>query len=620
MRHGIATVSLSGMLKDKLISIAKVGFDGVEIFENDLIYSTLSLAEVKAICHDLNLEIMLFQPFRDFEGCDRNRLALNLERARKKFDLMNQLGVDKILVCSNVQANVIRNDDIIMSDLYSIAEIAKEFGVEVGYEALAWGTYVNSYKQVWKYVKEIDHPNLGIILDSFHTLAIQDSLDEISEIDQEKITFVQLADAPVLQMNVLSWSRHFRNFPGQGGLAVPEFLAAILKTGYDRAISLEVFNDNYRSVPNLQTAISAKKSLLYLEEQTQKIFKTNHQNISTGLNLFQAKDHAQYQGIEFVEFSIGEEHFDAMHHSLVALGFTRSAKHQSKDVFLYKQGDIKIIINQDPESFASHYYLMHGPALCALAYKVKDADRALQRALSYNVESFSAKNGPNELDLTAIVAPNGMLQYFIDDSTDIESEDFISIDSELSNDLQNIDHISLGIEAESMDIWTLYMKAVLGFTTETEWVLPDPFGLVKSKVARSEEGNVRIPLNISDDKNTTIAKSMSKYQGTGLQHLSFATKDIHSTIVKLKNNGVEFLEIPINYYDDLSAKYGLSEAMIDQLKASNLLYDEEPVGGYLLHAYTKSFADRFFFEILERFNGYDAYGANNSSVRMIAQS
>ena len=173
MKRSIATVSLSGTLPEKLEAIAAAGFDGVEIFENDLLYFSGSPADIRQMCADLNLEIMLFQPFRDFEGGPRGRLDRQLDRARRKFELMAELGTDRLLVCSNVSPSTSRDNKLIAEDLHRLAECAAEHNMLVGYEALAWGRHVNTYQQVWNLVRQADHPALGVILDSFHTLSLK---------------------------------------------------------------------------------------------------------------------------------------------------------------------------------------------------------------------------------------------------------------------------------------------------------------------------------------------------------------------------------------------------------------------------------------------------------------
>lgn len=275
-RHAtsIATVSLSGALPEKLEAAAAAGFDGVEIFFNDLTDFGGTPAEVRRMANGLGLDILLYQPFRDFEAMPRERFAGNLARAERTFDVMEQLGADTVLVCSNVQEEAFDDPDIAAADLRQMAEAAGKRGLRVGYEALAWGRHVKHWRQAWDIVQRAAHPSLGLILDSFHTLALgatqgeslADSLRGIKDVPAAKLFFVQLADAPKLSMDVLSWSRHYRNFPGQGELAVTEFARAVLQTGYAGPLSLEVFNDVYRVAPARPVAQDGLRSLRWLED------------------------------------------------------------------------------------------------------------------------------------------------------------------------------------------------------------------------------------------------------------------------------------------------------------------------------------------------------------------
>ncbi|MFC7556992.1 sugar phosphate isomerase/epimerase family protein [Pseudoroseomonas wenyumeiae] len=160
----------------------------------------------------LGLAITLFQPFRDFEAMPEPQRARNMDRAERKFDVMQALGTDLVLVCSNVQEAAIDDDARAAADLAEMAERAARRGLRVGYEALAWGRHVRRWGHAWKIVREAGHDSLGLIVDSFHTLSIGDDPAGIADVPAEKLFFVQLADAPRLSMDVLSWSRHFRNF------------------------------------------------------------------------------------------------------------------------------------------------------------------------------------------------------------------------------------------------------------------------------------------------------------------------------------------------------------------------------------------------------------------------
>ena len=247
MKMSIATVSLSGDLAEKLDAIAGAGFKGVEIFENDVLSFSGAPADVRQLVGDLGLEIVAFQPFRDFEGMPADKRERVFARAERKFDLMQELGCDLLLVCSNVSPECLGGIDRAAADLNELGERARRRGLRVGFEALAWGRHINDYRDAWEAVRRADHADVGLVLDSFHTLARQTDLKAVRAIPRDRILLVQIADAPVLDMGALSWSRHFRNFPGQGELPLLDFMEALHATDYDGPLSLEIFNDQFRA-------------------------------------------------------------------------------------------------------------------------------------------------------------------------------------------------------------------------------------------------------------------------------------------------------------------------------------------------------------------------------------
>ena len=232
MRTAIATVCISGTLEDKLVAAAAAGFDGVEIFEPDFVVSPLSAAEVKARCDDLGLSIDLYQPFRDFDSVRPEAVEANLRRADRKFDVMEQMGTNQVLVCSANYPDAVDDDGQIAEQLHRLASRAAERGMLISYEALAWSTYVNTYERAWDIVRTADHPALGMCIDSFHILSRGSDPAGIENIPADKLFFLQLADAPSMDMDLLQWSRHYRLFPGQGAFDLPAFLGHVLTAGY----------------------------------------------------------------------------------------------------------------------------------------------------------------------------------------------------------------------------------------------------------------------------------------------------------------------------------------------------------------------------------------------------
>src|SRR5204862_7123172 len=134
--------------------------------------------------------------------------------------------------CSNIAPDAINDDEMAAADLRELGERAGRRGLRVGYEALAWGRNVNTHVHAWKLVQNADHPAIGLVVDSFHTLARAEDDSTIANIPGDRIFFVQLADAPTMRLDLLSWSRHFRQFPGQGALPVTRFMQNVLASGY----------------------------------------------------------------------------------------------------------------------------------------------------------------------------------------------------------------------------------------------------------------------------------------------------------------------------------------------------------------------------------------------------
>lgn len=264
--RSIATVSMGGALKDKMTAASLAGFDGIEMCEADLDRSRLKPREARRVAADLGLGIFLYQPLRDYEAVPQGRLRENLARAARTLGVMAELGATTLLACSSTDPGAVDDDALAAGQLARLASLAQEHGARVAYEALAWGTNVSSCQRAWKIVREAAHPALGICLDSFHVLAPGHQPAAARAIPGEKVFFLQLADAPLMShLDLLTWSRHHRCFPGQGSLDVTGFTAAALAAGYDGPLSLEVFSDRYRHADPAHAATDGMKSLQALE-------------------------------------------------------------------------------------------------------------------------------------------------------------------------------------------------------------------------------------------------------------------------------------------------------------------------------------------------------------------
>lgn len=604
----VATVSLSGTLREKLEAAAAIGFDGVEIFENDLLTFDGTPADIRYLTESLGLTITCFQPFRDFEAMPDDRRARNLDRAERKFDVMQALGTDLLLVCSNVHPAALPDDGRAAADLAELGERAARRGLRVGYEALAWGRHVNRWSHAWSIVQQADNPALGLIVDSFHTLAINDDIAELDAVPADRLFFVQLADAPRLSLDPLSWSRHFRVFPGQGQLPVADFLRAVLATGYDGPLSLEVFNDEFRSAPARMVARDGLRSLLLVEAE------------AGGADL---PDPPVFGGVEFIEFAVDEDSGRRLGETLRALGFHYAGRHRSKAVDLFRQGRVNFILNAEQDSAAAEHFQFHGPSVCAMALRVDDATQAVSRADALLSPQWQEKLGPGERRIPAVRSPDGTLVYLMEPPVDgkpVYDDDFRLFGDDPPTSLLNaVDHVAQALPAGRMDGFTLFWRAVFGFEPEPMWEIADPYGLVRSRTMVSRDRRVRLPLNVSDGQQTATGRFVSTYAGAGVHHIALQTDDIERVVAQLAARGARILEIPDNYYDDLAAKWGLDAARLNSLRRHHLLYDRDDDGEFL-HAYTQAFDDRFFFEIVQRTGGYQGYGAVNAAARMAAQA
>ncbi len=209
---------------------------------------------------------------------------------------------------------------------------------------MAWGRYVNTYERSWEIVRRADHPALGLCVDSFHILSRGSDPAGIRDIPGEKLFFLQLADAPQMDMDVLQWSRHHRLFPGQGAWDLPAFLDHVLTAGYTGPLSLEVFNDVFRQSDPRRSAVDALRSLLALQEATvARLDEPTRQRVA----MTAPPATPRLGGYAFTELATHDDGTVAQ--ALAALGFAHTGQHRSKPVQLWEQGGARVLLNaSDP--------------------------------------------------------------------------------------------------------------------------------------------------------------------------------------------------------------------------------------------------------------------------------
>ena len=604
MKYSIATVCLSGTLEQKMHAAAKAGFHAIEIFENDLTQYRGSAADVKRIADSMGLDILVLQPFRDMEGMPEELRRKKYKMMERKMELAHQLGTKRLMMCSNVNPLSTNNLDRCSEDLYALAELAKREDMELGYEALAWGRHIADYDDAWNLVKMVDHPNLGVVLDTFHMFARGNTLDTLrNDIPVEKIALVQVADAPKMQMDILQYSRHYRCFPGQGDFPVIDFVKTLKDKGYDDYLSHEVFNDEFRSSSPKEKAVDGVRSLKWLEDQTD--------------NLFEAPS---VSDLSFIEFAVKDPENNPFTDVIESLGFHKTHHHKSKNVDLYQVGDINLVFNYEKNSNARTYLEGHGESVCALGVLTKDSQRLVELAKRYNSPTIYQARQENELNIPTLKSSSQLLIHLLDEN---QAEKFYDVDFEpvenaqpMDDNFVRVDHIGQVVAPDTLLSNMFFYKSIFGFVPEESFDLPDINGLITSRTIKSPNEKIKVALNSTSAKRTSAQRFLNDSNGASINQIAVECKDIFKAAANL--SPIYQLKISNNYYLDIQAQFDLEDELIEKLQRNNILYTEDDTGRFF-HFYTKE-VNGLFFEVVQRVGNYKKYGETNAFIRLASQS
>ncbi len=367
-------------------------------------------------------------------------------------------------------------------------------------------------------------------------------------------------------------------------------------------------------------AVDGHRSLIWLMDETKRRFQ---RPIAGAVKMAPP---APVEDVEFVEFAVNDGDLRKFEALLTAMGFARVGRHRSKSVALWRQGAIRIVVNNDRHGFAHSYQVTHGASVCALALKVPDARATIARAEALLDTPHHGAVGPGELDIPAVRGLGGSLVYFVDAASGLgrwAEVDFEPTGAVPAADcgLTAIDHVSQTMQYEEMLTWLLFYTSLLEARKTPSQAVMDPGGVVQSQVIESGVGGdrngLRLVLNGSQSHRTLSARFVTDFFGSGVQHIALRTSDIRRTVAALMANGVVMLPVPENYYDDLVARTDLSADAIEELRTLGILYDRDAQGEFF-QAYTTTLDGGFFFEIVQR-DGYAGYGAPNASIRLAAK-
>lgn len=324
-------------------------------------------------------------------------------------------------------------------------------------------------------------------------------------------------------------------------------------------------------------------------------------------------------GFEFVEYTAPDTaHLGRL---FEAMGFKRIARHRSKDVSLYRQGRINFIVNAEPNSLAQRFARAHGPSVCAMAFRVKDAARALAHALAAGAKEIKGAVGPMELNIPAIEGVGGSLIYLVDRQTSpsIYDIDFVMepgagpmVDGA---GLEEIDHLTHNVGKGRMDYFQDFYHRVFGFQEHQYFDIKGEYTGLTSRALASPCGKIRIPINESkyeggNDRIDQIQEFIDQYRGEGIQHVALRTKDILATWDRLRANRVKFMTPPPDtYYEMIEERVPGHGVEVQAIRQRGILLDGAD-GRYLLQIFTETLIGPVFFEIIER-RGDDGFGQGN---------
>ncbi len=344
-------------------------------------------------------------------------------------------------------------------------------------------------------------------------------------------------------------------------------------------------------------------------------------------------------GFEFVEYAAPDP--AALGRLFETMGFAAIARHRTKDVTLYRQGEINFIINAEPNSFAQRFARQHGPSVCAMAFRVADAGKAYARALELGAWGFDNHTGPMELNIPAIKGIGDSLIYFVDrwqgkggaasgaiGNISIYDVDFVptgaAVDARPSGaGLTYIDHLTHNVHRGRMKEWADFYERFFNFREVRYFDIEGKLTGLKSKAMTSPCGKIRIPINESSDDKSQIAEYLDLYHGEGIQHIALGTDDIYSAVEAMRGRGVEFQDTIDTYYDLVERRLPGHGERVDELRRLRILLDGStpataPAADgdavkkneLLLQIFTQTVIGPIFFEIIQR-KGDQGFGEGN---------
>jgi 4-hydroxyphenylpyruvate dioxygenase len=325
-------------------------------------------------------------------------------------------------------------------------------------------------------------------------------------------------------------------------------------------------------------------------------------------------------GFEFVEFSApNAEGIKKLNDLFTLLGFSPVAKHKSKNVTLFRQGDVNFLVNGEEGSYFHEFSKAHGPCACAMAFRVKDAQKAFEYAVAKGAKPFDkAERQAGELEIPAVYGIGDSVLYFVDKygSETIYDHDFDYLEGVDKHPkgvgLYELDHLTHNVMRGNMDKWAGFYENIGNFREIRYFDIEGKLTGLVSRAMTAPCGKIRIPINESSDDKSQIEEYLREYKGEGIQHIALTTDNIYQTVRDLRNMGMEFMPTPDTYYDRVDQRVPGHEENVDELRELRILIDGAPVegDGILLQIFTQTVIGPIFFEIIQR-KGNQGFGEGN---------
>ena len=330
-------------------------------------------------------------------------------------------------------------------------------------------------------------------------------------------------------------------------------------------------------------------------------------------------------GFEFVEYAAPDP--AALGALFERMGFSAVARHRHKNVLLYKQGDVNFIVNAEPRSFAQNFARRHGPSVCAIAFRVREAAKAYEALLERGAWGVESRTGPGELNIPAIKGIGDSLIYLVDRYPEndygntIYDVDFKPLPgfedfwrgqeaAPAGAGLAYVDHLTHNVHRGRMSEWAEFYERLFNFREIRYFDIEGKLTGLKSKAMTSPCGKIRIPINESSDDRSQIQEYLEQYHGEGIQHIALGAADIYATVDALRERAVELLDTPDTYYELIEKRLPGQAEPVEELKKRKILIDGAPGGGLLLQIFTKTLIGPIFFEIIQR-KGDEGFGEGN---------